>query len=118
MIEHGVRTAHGAQIPTLDTRPAKPEPVSEDVLRSAGREHVDAIGFDLGTVPRQRREPIPPGDVAIGRHLTKRDATFDRLRVLQAVAETATQGLSYERVRSRADESLAGADAIEVTAER
>lgn len=24
MIEHGVRTAHGAQIATLDTRPAKP----------------------------------------------------------------------------------------------
>lgn len=118
MIEHGVRTARGAQIATLDTRPAKPEPVSEDVLRSAWNEHADAIGFDLGAVPRQRREPIPPDDVAIGRHLTERDATFDRLRVLQAVAETATQGLPYERIRSRADEFLAGADAIEVTAER
>jgi conjugative relaxase-like TrwC/TraI family protein len=118
MIEHGVRTAHGAQIATLDTRPAKPEPVSEDVLRSAWHDHADAIGFDLATVPRQRREPIPPDDVAIGRHLTERDATFDRRRVLQAAAETATQGLPYERIRSRADDFLAGTDAIEVTAER
>ena len=118
MIEHGVRTAHGAQIATLDTRPAKPEPVSEDVLRSAWQEHADAIGFDLASVPRQRREPVAPDDVDIGRQLTERDATFDRLRVLQAVAETATQGLPYQRIRSRADEFLAGADVIEITAER
>jgi len=118
MLEHGVRTAHGAQIATLDTRPEKPEQVSEDVLRSAWHEHAEAIGFDLGEVPRQWRESIAPDDVAIGRHLTERDATFDRLRVFQAVAETATQGLPYERIRSRADEFLSGADAIEVTAER
>ncbi len=30
MAEHGVRTSHGAQIATLDTRPAKPPPVSEE----------------------------------------------------------------------------------------
>jgi conjugative relaxase-like TrwC/TraI family protein len=81
MAEHGVRTSHGAQIATLDTRPAKPTPVSEEELRAAWRDHADAFGFDLTQVPRQRRHPLPPNDQAIGGHLTKRDATFDRLRV-------------------------------------
>ncbi len=118
MAEHGVRTAHGAQIATLDTRPAKPTPVSEDELRAAWRDHADAIGFDLRQVPRQRRHPLPPDDQAIGRHLTKRDATFDRLRVLQAVAETATQGLPFEQIVARADAFLAGPEVVEVTATR
>lgn len=118
MAEHGVRTSHGAQIATLDTRPAKPAPVSEDELRAAWRDHADAIGFDLSQVPRQRRHPLPPDDRAIGRHLTKRDATFDRLRVVQAVAETATQGLPFEQIVARADAFLAGPEVIEVTASR
>ena len=118
MAEHGVRTSHGAQIATLDTRPAKPAPVSEDDLRSAWRDHAESIGFDLSQVPRQRRHPLPPDDQAIGRHLTKRDATFDRLRVLQAVAETATQGLPFELIIARADAFLAGPGVIEVTATR
>lgn len=118
MAEHGVRTAHGAQIANLDTRPAKPTPVSEDELRAAWRDHADAIGFDLRQVPRQRRHPLPPDDQAIGRHLTRRDSTFDRLRVLQAVAETATQGLQYDQIIARADTFLVGPEAVEVTAAR
>lgn len=54
----------------------------------------------------------------IGRHLTKHDATFDRLRVLQAVAETATQGLPYEQILARTEAFLAGIEAVAVTAER
>lgn len=118
MAEHGVRTAHGAQIATLDTRPAKPQPVAEDDLRDAWREHACSIGFDLESVPRERRHPLPPDDEAIGRHLTQRDATFDRLRVLQAVAETATQGLPYDEIVASAEAFLAGPEAIEVTAKR
>ncbi|KAA0233738.1 MAG: ATP-dependent RecD-like DNA helicase [Acidimicrobiales bacterium] len=118
MAEHGVRTSHGAQIATLDTRPAKPTPVSEDELRAAWRDHADSIGFDLRQVPRQRRHPLPPDDQAIGRHLTTRDATFDRLRVIQAVAETATQGLPYAHIIARADAFLVGPEAVEVTATR
>ncbi len=118
MAEHGVRTSHGAQIATLDTRPAKPAPVSDDELRAAWRGHADVIGFDLSQVPRQRRHPLPPDDQAIGRHLTRRDSTFDRLRVLQAVAETATQGLPFEQIVARADAFLAGAEAVEVTETR
>ncbi len=118
MAEHGVRTSHGAQIATLDTRPAKPAPVSEDELRAAWRDHAKSIGFDLTQVPRERRHPLPPDDQAIGRHLTKRDATFDRLRVLQAVAETATQGPSFEQIIASADAFLAGPEVIEVTATR
>jgi conjugative relaxase-like TrwC/TraI family protein len=118
MAEHGVRTSHGAQIATLDTRPARPAPVSEDELRSAWRDHADAIGFDLSQIPRQRRHPLPPDDQAIGLHLTRRDATFDRLRVLQAVAETATQGLPFEQIMARAAAFLAGPEVVEVTATR
>jgi ATP-dependent exoDNAse (exonuclease V) alpha subunit len=118
MARHGVRTAHGAQIATLDTRPAKPALISEDELRAAWREHAAVIEFDLNQVPRQRRHPLPPDDQAIGRHLTKRDATFDRLQLLQAVAETATQGLPYGQITVRADAFLAGPEAVEVTATR
>jgi conjugative relaxase-like TrwC/TraI family protein len=110
MAKHGVRTSHGAQIATLDTRPAKPAPVSEDELRAAWREHAAVIEFDLNQVPRQRRHPLPPDDQAIGRHLTKRDSTFDRLQLLQAVAETATQGLPYQQIIARADAFLAGSE--------
>jgi conjugative relaxase-like TrwC/TraI family protein len=118
MAEHGVRTSHGAQIATLDTRPAKPAPLSEDELRAGWRDHADAIGFDLNQVPRQRRHPLPTDDQAIGRHLTRRDATFDRLQILQAVAEAATQGLPYEQIVARADAFLAGPEAVAVTAAR
>jgi conjugative relaxase-like TrwC/TraI family protein len=118
MAEHGVRTSHGAQIATLDTRPAKPTFVSEDELRAAWRAQADAVGFDLSQLPRQRRHPLPPDDQALGRYLTTRDSTFDRLRVMQAVAETATQGLPYERIAARADAFLADAEAVEVTATR
>jgi ATP-dependent exoDNAse (exonuclease V) alpha subunit len=38
--------------------------------------------------------------------------------VLQAVAETATQGLPYEQIIARADAFLAGTEAVEVTATR
>jgi len=118
MAAHGVRTAHGAQVATLDTRPAKPEALSEAELRSAWREQARSIGFDIDQVPVGHPRRFAPDDRSLGRHLTKRDATFDRLRLLQAVAETAVQGLPYDQIVARADEFLRGAEAIEVTPTR
>jgi ATP-dependent exoDNAse (exonuclease V) alpha subunit len=62
--------------------------------------------------------PSAPDDVALGRHLTWHDATFDRLNVLRAVAKTATQGLTYEQIQARSDEFLASDEIVEIGPER
>lgn len=113
MAEHGAHSARGAQVATLDTRPAKPVGVSESALRQDWREHADALGFDIGSVPRQRRgaSAVLP-DAELGRLLTDRDATFDRRQVLRAVAEAAVQGLPYPEIIARADSFLASADVM------
>jgi hypothetical protein len=54
----------------------------------------------------------------LGRLLTERDATFDRRAVLRAVAKAAVQGVSYPQILARADAFVAGAEAVEVSAER
>ena len=113
MVEHGVRTAHGAEIATLDTRPTKPQGVSEIDLRADWLEQASELDFGVDAVPRRGRplSAVVP-DAILGRALTDRDATFDRRKVIQAVAESATQGLAYPQVVERVDAFLAGAEAV------
>ena len=119
MANHGTHSARGAQVATLDTRPAKPAGITESALRHGWREHAEAIGFDIDSVPRRRRGPseVVP-DAELGRLLTDRDATFDRRQVLRAVAEAAVQGLSYSDIIARADGFLAGPGVVTVSAGR
>lgn len=115
MAEHGAHSARGAQVATLDTRPVKPVGVPEAVLRRDWREHAEALGFDIESVPRRRRAPserVP--DVELGRLLTDRDATFDRRQVLRTVAEAAVQGLPYMEIIARGDSFLASPDAVAI----
>lgn len=113
MAEHGVRSAHGAEVATLDSRPTKPEMVDEEVLREGWRRRAAEVGFN-GKVPTGDRISVVAGDDQLGLLLTEQDATFDRRQVFRAVAETATQGLGYDAIRRRADDYLAGEAVVEV----
>ncbi len=116
MAEHGVRSARGAQAATLDSRPAKPEMVDEEILREGWRRRAGEVGF-AGKVPTGPHRPAVASDELLGALLTEQDATFDRRQVIRAVAETATQGLDYDAIRRRADHYLSSDAVIDVAAE-
>ena len=115
MVEHGVRSAHGAQVATLDSRPAKPDIVDEETLRHGWQRRAGEVGF-AGSVPTGRHVPVVVGDGHLGALLTERDAAFDRRRVIRAVAESATQGLDYDAIQERAEAYLAGPAVVQVAA--
>lgn len=115
MAEHGVRSAHGAQIATLDSRPAKPEIVDEETLRRGWQRRAGEVGF-AGSVPTGRHVPVVAGDGHLGALLTEKDAAFDVRHVIRAVAESATQGLDYGAIRERAEAYLAGPAVVRVAA--
>lgn len=115
MTEHGVRSARGAEVATLDSRPAKPEVVDEEMLREGWRRRAGEVGF-TGKVPTGPHRPVVASDERLGALLTEQDATFDRRQVIRAVAETATQGLDYDSIRRRADDYLASDAVVDVAA--
>ena len=116
MAEHGARSKRGAQVATLDTRPAKQTGISAAAMRRRWKERAKEMGFDVKSVPRRTRPeaaPIPDGER--GRLLTEHDATFDRRLVLRAVADSAAEGLAYPEIVARTDSFLASEEAIEVS---
>ncbi|MBS1836081.1 MAG: relaxase domain-containing protein [Actinobacteria bacterium] len=115
MAEHGAHSARGAQAATLDSRPAKPEPVDEDTLRRAWTRRASEVGF-IGKVPTAAPVQETLTDGQLGRLLTEQDATFDRRQVFRAVAEAATQGLAWDSIRERVDGYLASDSVVEVAA--
>lgn len=115
MAEHGVRSARGAEVATLDSRPSKPEIVDEEILRDGWRRRAGEIGF-TGKVPTGPRRPVVASDERLGALLTEQEATFDGRQVIRAVAETATQRLDYDAIRRRADHYLASDAVVDVAA--
>lgn len=118
MAEHGSRSARGAQVAALDSRPGKPELVAEADLRAEWVRRATGIGFRLAAVPQRRTIEALPSDEALGRLLTEQDATFDRRQVMRAVAEAASQGLAYEQIRSRGEKFLRSPEVVELTTGR
>ncbi|MGH9030645.1 MAG: MobF family relaxase, partial [Acidimicrobiia bacterium] len=114
MAEHGVRSRRGAQVATLDTRPDKPTPMTEEALRAAWAERADEIGLDV------RAALGRPGSVAaisdshdeLARALTEKDASFERRRVVEAVAQSARNGLLLEEITGRVDDFLTSDQAV------
>lgn len=68
MVEHGVRTAHGAEIATLDTRPTKPQGVSEIDLRANWLERASELDFGVDAVPRRGDSGLAHVAVRVHRH--------------------------------------------------
>ncbi len=114
MAEHGVRSRRGAQVATLATRPDKPTPMTEEALRAAWAERADEVGLDVTTALGR------PGAVAatsgsddeLAHVLTEKDASFERRRVVEAVAESGRNGLLLHEIASRVDDFLAGDEAV------
>jgi conjugative relaxase-like TrwC/TraI family protein len=114
MAEHGVRSRRGVQVATLDTRPDKPTPMTEEALRAAWAERADQISLEVRTALGR------PGPVAAisGSHdelalvLTEKDASFERRRVVEAVAESARNGLLLDEITSQVDDFLASDHAV------
>jgi len=112
MADHGVRSAHGAQVATLDSRPPKPGVVDEEILREGWRRRAAEVG--IGPVPTGPHRPVVASDNQLGELLTRQDATFDRRQVIRAVAETATQGLAYDVIGRRVAAFLDGPAVVEL----
>lgn len=112
MADHGVRSAHGAQVATLDSRPPKPGVVDEEILREGWRRRAAEVG--IGPVPTGPHRPVVASDNQLGELLTRQDATFDRRQVIRAVAETATQGLAYDLIGRRVAAFLDGPAVVEL----
>lgn len=110
MAAHGGRSRHAAQIATLDTRPDKPEPISEGSLRSAWSNRAAEIGLDVRrAVGRPRRvEAASASDAELADILTEKHAAFERRRVVEAVASSSRQGLLADEVERRVEEYLNG----------
>ena len=93
-----------AQVATLATRPAKPEPVDAEVQRAAWWEHAHALGLHSDHLAATLGRAVSPSgldrDTAAGlartlagpAGLTAHHSTFDRRAVLQALAEAAGAG--------------------------
>jgi conjugative relaxase-like TrwC/TraI family protein len=114
MAEHGARSKRGAQIATLDTRPDKPEAMTEEALRTAWAERAGEIGLDVRKVlGRPGSVPAKSGsDAELATVLTERHASFERRRAVEAVAESSVNGLLLDEVIDRVDGFLIGEQAV------
>jgi conjugative relaxase-like TrwC/TraI family protein len=115
MARHGVTTAEGARIATLDTRPPKGEAIEEDELRRRWARRARQLEFSIDDVPTMRRDPrvvLTPADIA--RRVTESDAYFTRGDIVRSVATGATQGATLDQIEAKVDEYLSSANAVEL----
>ena len=114
MAEHGGRSRRAAQVATLATRPAKPAPVGEDELRAGWSTRAAEVGLDvriaLGPVGPVR--PSVATDAELAAILTEQHASFDRRRVVEAVASSSREGLLLGEIEDRVDRFLRGPEAV------
>ena len=112
MARRGVHSAKGARTVALATRAAKPDTVSEGVLRELWRHEAD--GFDVALLPRLRRpDPALVADHAdLATRLTEQHATFRHRDVVRTVACSAAQGATLEEILAETDRFLASPLAV------
>lgn len=119
MAAHGVTTAEGARIATLDTRPPKGEAIDEDELRRRWAQRARELAYSIDDVPTLVREPhvsLSPAD--IGRRATTSDAYFTRGDVVRTIAAGATQGANLDQIEAKVDQFLGSDQAVELIAGR
>lgn len=120
MAERSVRSRAGAQVATLATRPQKPTATTEEALRGTSAERAREIGLDVKPV-LGHRGPVRAAsatDEVLGRALAEHDASFERGRVVEAVAQSARDGLLLGEIARRAERFLAGDKAVALAAGR
>jgi conjugative relaxase-like TrwC/TraI family protein len=121
MRDRGGRSAHAAQIATLETRRAKDYNVPVARLRDEWRARAAELGLDTKRVAGVigHRRPQPPLDTrgaaesfAGPAGLTEQLSAFDRRDVIRAWAEAHRAGARVSEVEHLADEWLRRADVI------
>jgi conjugative relaxase-like TrwC/TraI family protein len=127
MRDRGGRSAHAAQIATLETRRAKDYNVPVARLRDEWRARAAELGLDRGRVAGVigHRRPQAPLDAHASAEslagpagLTEQLSAFDRRDVIRAWAEAHREGARVSEVEHRADEWLRRADVIRLDAGR
>jgi len=120
MAEHGGRSRHAAQIATLDTRPDKPQPVSEEALRAGWAQRAQEIGLDVTRAVGRPRQVVArtAADPELAEVLTEKHAAFERRRVVEAVASSAREGLLPDEIDHRVERFLAGPYAVSLCPDR
>ena len=114
----GATTSRAAQVATLATRPAKPEPLDAEVQRRVWQARAWDVGLDAGRLGRDPHAPqlvarrgLNPGHLAATlaapSGLTLHRSGFDRRHLLQAVAAAAPDGARVDEVVSAARTVLA-----------
>lgn len=115
MAAHGATTSRGARLAALTTRPAKPEELSESILREAWCERAAVLGFDPHSTPLQRRQPsLAVTNDELGFSLTERESTYDRRDVTRTVARLAPDGAAFDTIMRRTDLYLGSEQAVEL----
>jgi conjugative relaxase-like TrwC/TraI family protein len=121
MRDRGGRSAHAAQIATLETRRTKDYNVPVARLRDEWRTRAAELGLDRERVAEVigHRRPQPPLDtraaaesLAGAAGLTEQLSAFDRRNVIRAWAEAHRGGARVTEVEQHADEWLRRADIV------
>jgi conjugative relaxase-like TrwC/TraI family protein len=127
MRERGGRSAHSAQIATLETRRTKDYNVSITRLRDEWRARASELGLDLQEIadvidrPADRHRLDGPGvseHLASPAGLTARSSAFDRRDTIRAWAEAHRDGARTVEVERLADQWLERADVIRLDSGR
>ncbi len=109
MAEHGTKSRRGAEIAALATRKAKGDPLSEAQLRAAWEADAAELGLEvsdsLGRPGPVTAEVVT--DQALGHVLTEKHATFERRRIVEAVASSSRTGMTVAEIEARIDEFMA-----------
>lgn len=114
MAEHGGRSRRAAQVATLSTRPAKPEPVAEEALRASWAARAAEVGLDV-TIALGPGTPVLASvgtDADLAASLTEQHAAFERRRVVEAVASSSREGMLLGEIEDRVDRFLSGPEAV------
>jgi conjugative relaxase-like TrwC/TraI family protein len=108
MAEHGTKSRRGAEIAALDTRPNKGEPIAEADLRKVWSVEAAEIGLDVASsLGRPGPVAVDVGsDADLAQVLTEKNATFERRRIVEAVASSSRSGLRPEEIEVRIDEFI------------
>jgi len=105
----GHTSAKAAQVATLATRAAKPEPMDPHIQREEWAARARSAGLDSNVldIPHRSLEQTASGHRVEPRELTEHRSFFDRRDLLQALAHSSIEGARPEELTARAAALLA-----------
>lgn len=113
----GIVGRHGAEIAALATRPPKDHEADFASLKRRWEQRAVLLGFAPAQFRALIGQNVTPTDMLLDHHeladaLTTSSSSFERIDVVQAVAERASTGATVEQVEAHADDFLASDDVV------